>query len=173
VWCWGANSDGHVGDGSTVIIRSLPRRVVDQVTDDQLGVAAPIVTANPVARRRRVANVRDTAFTVAWVTYNPSTSAVRWWPDGTSSSQVADDARGSALVDTVHYVNAIGRTANTCHAFDIVSGAATDTNAGGRFAVTTGPILTASSPDTAIDVFEAVDGSRAGAPVVIIGVAPT
>jgi hypothetical protein len=76
-------------------------------------------------------------------------------------------------VDTVHYVNATGHTANTCHAFDIVSGAATDTNAGGRFAVTTGPTLTASSPDTAIDVVEAVDGSRAGAPVVIIGVAPT
>jgi hypothetical protein len=76
-------------------------------------------------------------------------------------------------VDAVHFVNVTGLTASTRYGFDIVSGAATDTNAGGHFAVTTGPTLGASSPDTATGIIEAVDGSRASAAIVIIGVGPT
>ncbi|NCA14633.1 MAG: RCC1 repeat-containing protein, partial [Proteobacteria bacterium] len=41
-WCWGANESGQGGDGTTVIIRSIPRRVYDQVTTDQPGVATPV-----------------------------------------------------------------------------------------------------------------------------------
>ena len=74
---------------------------------------------------------------------------------------------------SLHYVNVSGLVPSSRYAFNIVSGVTVDTNASGHYAVTTGPTLGASSPDTATGVIEATDGSRASEAIVIISVGPT
>ena len=117
----------------------------------------------------RVANVRDTSFTVSWVTDQLATGEVHYggangvWHGSdladasttdvpsaldTSLDQVAYDDRGAGTSDDTHYVTLTGLTPNTTYYFDVVSDGTTDDNEGAHYAVTTGPTLALPNSDT-------------------------
>lgn len=150
VWCWGANSVGQLGDG-TPRYRTSPMMVVGQVGS---------VTA-PAIRSIRVANVRDTTFTVSWVTDVPTTGTIQWGLDnGTTPATTAPDKRGATGTFTTHFVTVSGLTPATRYRFDVVSGPTTDTNGGAHFLVTTGPTLSAvPSPDQSRGTVSRRDGT--------------
>ena len=138
-YCWGGNWNGPLGDGTTDQ-HSSP--VAVDVS------AIPVPTPVPSTRSVRIANIRDTSFTVSWTTSSPTTGSVRWGPAGTSSAPatLASDRRGPATSSTVHIVTVSGLLPHSSYRFDLVSGDATDTNAGAHFAVSTGPTLPLASP---------------------------
>jgi len=93
-------------------------------------------------RAIRVANVRDTSFTVSWVTDVASTGTVGWRLGTSSASPTfAVDVRGADTSSTVHQVTVTGLAASTRYVFDVTAGATTETNGGTHFAVTTGPVF--------------------------------
>ena len=144
-WCWGSSSEGQVGD-STANYRSVPGLVVGQFESG----SSPIITPelSPAIRSIRIANVRDTSFTVSWVTDVATTGAIRWGPDdGTTPATVVADTRGATATFTVHYVTVNGAKASTRYRFDVVSDVTSDTNAGAHYLVTTGPTLALTGSD--------------------------
>ena len=116
-WCWGANESGQ----ASVIIRPLPRRVIDQTTNDLPATATPVATASPPARHIRIANGRDSGYTVAWVTDDEATGDIRLWADGSSASKVAYDTRTSGVSSSLRYVNVLGLIPISRYSFDIIS----------------------------------------------------
>jgi alpha-tubulin suppressor-like RCC1 family protein len=151
VYCWGANRVSEVGDGTTGTRRAVPTLV------DVSGV--PESAVFPAIRSVRYANVRDTSFTVSWVTDVAATGAIRWGPDdGTTPANVAYDKRGATGTFTVHYATVSGVTPSTRYRFDVVSGATTDTNGGAHYLVTTGPTLNVTVPDQAFGTVALRDG---------------
>lgn len=113
----------------------------------------------PAIKSIRIANVRDTSFTVSWVTDVAAIGAIRWGPDdGTTPANLAYDKRGASGTFTAHYATVSGLTPSTRYRFDVVSGATTDTNGGAHYLVTTGPTLNATAPDQAFGTVALRDG---------------
>ena len=112
-------------------------------------------------RSIRVANVRDTSFTVSWVTDVPATVAIRWGlDDGTAPANVAPDRRGASGTFTVHLATVSGLAPSTRYRFDVTSGPTTDANGGSHYLVTTGPTLTVvPSPDQSRGTVSRRDGT--------------
>lgn len=106
------------------------------------------VTGPPVISDIRVSNVRDTSFTVSWLTNVPSSGEIRYGTSSGSLNQTAHDARGAPTFDDTHYVTIAGLDPAATYTFDIVSGSTTHNNNGNHFAVTTGPTLGVPSSDT-------------------------
>ncbi|NBT27387.1 MAG: hypothetical protein EBT09_12770, partial [Actinobacteria bacterium] len=149
-YCWGGNYRGSFGDG-TVGYRTSPTLVANQAS-------------TPTIRAIRVANVRDSSFTVSWVTDVASTGTVSWRP-GTSSASptLAVDVRGADTSSTVHQVTVTGLAASTRYLFDVTSGATTETNGGTHFAVTTGPVLSIPATDSVYGTVVRKDGTTPSA----------
>ena len=147
-WCWGRGVNGSNGDG-TLGYRTVPALVSSQV--DQTPIAI---------RSVRIANVRDTSFTVSWVTDVATTGAIRWGPDdGTTPTTVVADTRGATVTSTVHYVTVNGTKAATRYRFDVVSDVTSDTNAGAHYLVTTGPTLSLTGSDQTRGTIARADGT--------------
>ncbi|MBU6289793.1 MAG: hypothetical protein KGS10_16665, partial [Chloroflexi bacterium] len=147
-WCWGQGINGSNGDG-TLGYRTLPALVTSQVDQSPIAI-----------RSIRIANVRDTSFTVSWVTDVATTGAIRWGPDdGTTPATVVADTRGATATFTVHYVTVNGAKASTRYRLDVVSGTVTDTNAGTHHLVTTGPTLALTGSDQARGTIARADGT--------------
>ena len=152
-YCWGGNRVSEVGDGTTGTDRVVPTLV--DVSD------IPVTTT---IRAIRVANVRDSSFTVSWVTDVASTGTVGWrLGTSTASPTFAVDVRGADTSSTVHQVTVTGLAASTRYLFEVTSGATTETNGGTHFAVTTGPILSIPATDSVYGTVVRKDGTTPSA----------
>ncbi len=145
-WCWGGNYYGQLGDGT------FGNRIVPVANQFE---------PPPAIRSIRVANVRDTSFTVSWVTDVSATGAIRWGlDDGTAPANVAPDRRGASGTFTVHLATVSGLAPSTRYRFDVTSGPTTDTNGGAHYLVTTGPTLASvPSPDQSRGTVSRRDGT--------------
>ena len=151
-WCWGNNYSGQLGTG-VMHFSALPIVVAGQVEQSVTG-------PTPAIGSVRIANVRDTSFTVSWVTDMASTGTIRWGPDdGSAPMNAVYDKRGASGTFTVHFATVSGLAPSTSYRFDVVSGSTTDTNGGAHYLVTTGPTLGATAPDQAFGTVSLRDGS--------------
>ncbi|MBC8422446.1 MAG: right-handed parallel beta-helix repeat-containing protein, partial [Chloroflexi bacterium] len=96
----------------------------------------------------RVTNVRDTSFTVSWITDIPSDGHANYGTDPATLDQIAYDARGTGARDDTHYVTIADLSPSTTYYFDVVSGSTTDDNGGAHYVVITGPTLGLPTVDT-------------------------
>ena len=96
----------------------------------------------------RTTNVRDTSFTVSWLTDLPASSEVRYGSDPNHLNETAYDQRGEATSDDTHFVTVNGLLPNTTYYFDVVSGGTIDDNGGTHYAVSTGSTLGVPGSDT-------------------------
>ena len=96
----------------------------------------------------RITNVRDSSFSVSWLTDIESTGSIRYGTDPNNLNQSAEDVRGASTSDDTHYVLLDNLLPETTYYFLVVSGDTTDDNAGAHYNVTTGPTLGLPGSDT-------------------------
>jgi hypothetical protein len=102
----------------------------------------------------RITNVRDTSFTVSWVTDGETAGYVNYGTDPGELNQTAHDERGMTTSDDTHYV-IVDSVPGTTYYFEVVSGEATQ----GGYTVTTGPTLGVPGSDTVYGQVLKADGS--------------
>lgn len=119
----------------------------------------------------RVSNVRDTTFTVSWVTDLQSVGQVRYGTSPDSLDQVADDVRGADTRSATHYVTVSNLASDTTYYFDVLSGNSVDDNNGQHYQVTTGPTLSPAPPHTTFgQVFQVDESTPANGAIVYLQV---
>ncbi len=155
-YCWGSNRYGQLGIGESGSYW--------YASDRWFPVQVNVQTVTPpssveVSQNVRIANVRDTSFTVTWTTPTAVTGAIRWGPASGTPSTVVTDKRGAIVTSTVHYVTVSGVLPSTSYTFDIVSGTGVDNNVGAHYTVTTGPTLAIASPSQAFGTVSLRDGT--------------
>ena len=126
------NRNAYVPDSRPTFIEPIP-----QVPND-----------SPSISEVRTTNVRDTSFTVSWLTNLPASSEVRYGSDPNHLNETAYDQRGEATSDDTHFVTVNGLLPNTTYYFDVVSGGTIDDNGGTHYAVSTGSTLGVPGSDT-------------------------
>jgi hypothetical protein len=100
----------------------------------------------PTISKVRIANVRDTGFSISWVTSVP---AHGWINFGTTTAlgEFAPDNRGATIVDDTHHATVTNLKPNTTYYFDLMSDGTVDSNNGAHYRVTTGPTLSLPTSD--------------------------
>lgn len=88
----------------------------------------------------RITNIGATAFTVSWVTDQPTIGSVLWGDD----QNLGNTALGSQSEKNVHFVEVSGLIPNTTYFFKIASGGTDYDNSGIPWQTQTGPTLSAS-----------------------------
>ena len=168
-WRWYGSALGEFTQPQSVALGPGDSLYVTDTQNHRVVRIAPspgTPTPAPTIRSIRVANVRDTSFTVSWVTDVPATGSVAWRLDTTASPTFAADLRGATGTFGVHLVTVSGLMPATRYLFDVTSGATTDTNGGAHHAVTTGPTLGVTAPDLAYGTVSLRDGAIPGAVLV-------
>jgi hypothetical protein len=82
----------------------------------------------------RITNVRDTSFTISWLTDQPATGQVRYGTGPTDLANTAGDDRGAQIVSHTHFVTLGGLAPETTYYAALVAG-------GEVYTMTTGPTL--------------------------------
>jgi hypothetical protein len=111
----------------------------------------------------RTTNVRDTSFTVSWVTDRATSGRVEYGTDPSNLSQTTHDDRGALLADDTHYVTIVELEDETTYYFKVVSAGATQ----GGYMVTTGPTLGLPSSDLVYGQVFRSDGSDPAAGAIV------
>ena len=93
----------------------------------------------------RISNVRDTSFSVSWLTENESSGEVMLVPS--SALLLAGEGRRVTATGTAHLVTVTGLQPQTTYHFYVQSGAAIDNNGGANYTVKTGPTLVLPGSD--------------------------
>ena len=118
-------------------------------TDDEVKSNLINVTdIPPVISEIQETNVRDTSFTISWITDLVSGGYIEFGTTG-GLGQTADDTRGVSHSGTTHYTQLMGLEPETTYYYDVISGSTRDDNGGLHYLLTTGPTLSIPSPDTA------------------------
>ncbi len=123
----------------------------------------PVAASNPVGLL--ISNVRDTSFTVSWLTGTGEGAQVQ-----IVGGRTYNDDRGASSSGTIHYVTVTGLQPNTLYPFDVVSGSGKYDNGGAHYAVTTGATLPPPTPDLIIGRVQNPDGSKTTEAVVFFTV---
>jgi len=118
----------------------------------------PTLGETPMISQVQISSVRDTGFTVSWVTDIATTGDIHFG-DTPSLGQVAYDDRGPGVADDTHHVTVSGLTPESTYYFDVVSGATTDDNDGTHYSVSSGPTLSLPAVDTIYGQVFRADGS--------------
>ena len=164
-YCWGSNRYGQLGIGEWGYDGGPQDRWFPVLLNAQVVTPPSSVEAS---QNVRLANVRDTSFTVTWTTPTAVTGAIRWGPASGTPITTATDKRGAIVTSTVHYVTVSGVMPSTSYAFDIVSGTGVDNNVGAHYTVTTGPTLPITSPSQAFGTVTLRDGTTPTGAIVFV-----
>jgi len=108
-----------------------------------------------------VSNVRDTSFTVSWLTAVEEVGQVQL-----IGGASVDDVRGADFRGVTHYVVVTGLQPGQPYQFDIISGAEKHDNAGMHWTVRTGATLAAPTPDPIVGQVKNPDGASNGDAIV-------
>ena len=107
----------------------------------------------------RITNLRDTTFTVSWITSRVATGQVRFGTNPANLDQNAYDTRGNVTVDDTHYVVLANLTPGATYYFDVVSDGRVEDKGGSHYSAVTGLTLAVPAPDTAFGKVFKLDGS--------------
>lgn len=88
----------------------------------------------------KITNVRDTVFTVSWITDSSETCQINYGTTVALGSTVYD-SRGQTYSDDTHYVTVSGLSPNQLYYFDVISGGVTYNNGGAHYTCTTGQTI--------------------------------
>ncbi len=125
-----------------------------------LGVWLTLVLQRPAAASTPISliisNLRDTAFTVSWLTAAPESGQVQ-----VIGGRTFNDDRGVTFTGATHYFTLGGLTPNTPYQFDVVSGGVKYDNGGSHYKITTGTTLPPPTPDLIVGRVRNLDGSPA------------
>ena len=117
-----------------------------------LFLAQPAVASD--LRYFAITNVRDTSFTVSWLTAGVESGQVRL-----IGGAIYSDHRGANFSGITHYVSIDGLRTNSVYSFEIVSGNKIYDNRGARWSVKTGVMLSPRTPDWISGYVQNQDGS--------------
>ncbi len=123
----------------------------------------PVAASNPVSLL--ISNVRDTSFTVSWLTGTSEGAQVQ-----VLGGRTYNDDRGASSAGTVHYITVTGLQPNTLYQFDLVSGSVKYDNEGAHYAVMTGATLPPPTPDLIVGRVQDPDGAKTTEAVVFFTV---
>jgi hypothetical protein len=90
--------------------------------------------------RIKLSNIRDTQFTVSWVSAKEERGEIRYSVDGKSWS-IAYDDRGEGFVGDTHHVTIKGLTPGITYLYDIISSGLLDDASSLHYKITTGPSI--------------------------------
>jgi len=144
----GVNADGaiqerDISNNIALVGRLLHRIYLPLTMKNPSQHPQPPTTSGTV----HITNIRDTTFTVSWITNSPSTGFVRYGTSPDNLNRIAYDVRGGGVSDDTHYVTISGLVPNTTYYFDVHSGSIVDDNHGQHYRVTTGPTLDLRTSD--------------------------
>jgi len=141
----------------------------------ETGLAGPAVHRPSSAIRHatvpiqlRLSNVRDTTFTVSWLTGFRETGHLRYGREPDALDRTAYDLRGTSYQGYTHYVVVSELQPQTTYYYDVISGGTTDNNDGAHYQVTTGPDLAIPAPYLVFGQVLRADGRQAAGSLVYL-----
>lgn len=141
-------------DGQTPTATSPLEQAHTQTVGENETEATPMATAPPTlgdgaqpkAKSITISNVRDTSFTVAWLTEIPCDGSIEYGHGGEMDEKMEDE-RGVDYFGFSHSIQVLDAQPQTEYSFVIVSCGQRLNNGGKPVMIVTGPTLNPSLPD--------------------------